>query len=100
MDLKKKLDKILLINSATINLLKKHDLLEILVKKELLFQEIKDIKVTNEEINQIELNFIKEKNLETTIDLNEWLEDQNIIKKDFIHELTQPLRLAKYCDLE
>jgi len=63
MDLNPKLEKILLLNKASIDILKTHNLFEVLIKKELLSQTLQSIVINESEILELKSNFIKQKNL-------------------------------------
>ncbi len=98
MDINPKLEKILLLNKECIDILKKHDLFEILIKKELVSEILQSITLNESQILELKTNFIKQKTFETEDDYKNWLKTENIKEKDLIDKISNPLKLAQFCN--
>ena len=98
MEFNLKLDNIFSLDRNTINLLKSHGLLEILIKKEIIIQQLKLIDLEEETILELKSNFVKQKKLEDENSFQEWLKKEEISEQHFINEISRPLKLSKLCN--
>ena len=84
------------INQSTIKLLNKHNLLLILIKKELLREKIENFNLEAIQIKQIIEDFIRSKNFKDEEEFNQTLIEKNITKTDFINTLCLDKKLEEY----
>tara|TARA_B100000579_G_scaffold98667_1_gene78285 strand:- start:374 stop:1099 length:726 start_codon:yes stop_codon:yes gene_type:complete len=78
-------------------LLIQHELLDILIKKELLNEELNKISLKDDEESEIKRMIYQKEKLSDDFDFKNWLEKNDTNEEDFLKEISKPLRLNKYC---
>lgn len=80
-----------------ISLLRKHQLLGVLIKAELVDREIAGITL-GPELEEQELNmFWKQQNIQNEEEFTAWLEHNKLLRAELIRKLTAPIRLNNHC---
>ena len=93
-----KLDNLYSLDRNTINLLKSHGLLQVLIKKEIIIQQLKSVDVEKESVLELKTSFMNQNKLEDENSFQEWLNKEKISEKDFLSDITRPLKLSKFCN--
>ena len=85
------------LNQDSILLLKKHNLLSNLVKCEIKNDVLSKIQLEPDTIEEVKISFWKKENISNEGEFDSWLKSKNIIKEEFLSELTKTLKIKKYC---
>ena len=86
-----------ILNSDTINLLSRNNLLLPLIKSELVKEAISSINLTDQEKENIKLAIISKNKLTSEEEFNKWIDNQGISNIEFFNKVSEPMRLNKYC---
>lgn len=80
-----------------ITLLQKHQLLQPLLKAELIATKLAGVQVSLEEDQSLIEDFKRQNSLQIEEELEAWLQANNLKRERLLEQLEQPLRLNKYC---
>lgn len=81
-----------------ISLLQKHQLLQPLVRAELISAELASVEITADDEKSLLDGFRQQNSLESEEQLEAWLKINNLSMDRLSEQLTQPLRLARHCN--
>ncbi len=84
------------LNSDVLELLKEHDLLNSLVRRELRLLKSKGIEINNEEIENMKNEIFKLQNIKNEEEFEEWAIKLNTTPQDFIKECIKSRKIEKY----
>lgn len=91
------MDSLDCINKEVYQLLVKNQLLENLIKKEIVNSISKKLEITEEMKSSIKNNILKNQNLKDESELNDWLAKKNTTQEQFIDLISKPQRIQEYC---
>lgn len=74
-----------------------NDILEALVKKELLNTKLSKLNLEKDEEIAIKSAFMRQKNLEDDASFKEWINQELISESDLLHKISLPVKIGKYC---
>lgn len=91
------MDTIKCINKEVFELLSRNQLLNSLIKSELINSLLAEIEVTEQMKKEIKENIFKTQNLQNNEQFNEWLKSKNSTEQQLIYLISKNQRLEKYC---
>ena len=86
-----------ILNPDTINLLNRNNLLIPLIKSELVKEALTNVQLSEEEEEKIKLAIISKNKLKNEGEFIKWIEEKGKSIKDYLNEISEPLRLNNYC---
>ena len=85
------------INKETFLLLERNNVLETIIRKELILDSIGETKLELTDQDRVKKDFLKTANINSEEDFNNWLSQQEYTKDDFLETIQLPHRINKYC---
>lgn len=86
-----------ILNSETINLLNRNNLLIPLIKAELLKEALNNAKLSEEEEEKMKQAVISKNKIKSEEDFKKWIDNQGMSSRDYLNKISEPMRLNRYC---
>lgn len=86
------------INKDCFDLLSRHQLLRPLVRAEVIANELASVEVSKEERDELMQRLWKQNNIASEEEFIEWLEKNDVNQDALWKQITDPVRLKRYCD--
>lgn len=85
------------INRDCFDLLSRHQLLRPLVRAEVIASELQSVDISSEEQNELIKNLWQQRGITCEEEFVEWLDKNDMKRESIIRQLTDPVRLSRYC---
>ena len=86
-----------ILSKDVIDLLEKNKLLERLIQCELQSNIVRSVQIEKSTLDDAKKLFMKNKNLSTDKDFNEWLSKKSYTEDELIQTLVKPIKIHKHC---
>ena len=91
------MDHLKILNNETIKLLDNNNLLEPLIRNELIKKLINSVKIPEINITELKNQFLLNQKIKSEDEFTKWLEKNKLTEEKLLDSLSTPMRINKYC---